>query len=64
MGAGERWSHGFWLEPCGGWRYHHPGGEELGRDASTGGARAAPSSSQHAFVLELGLDGGMGDRRV
>lgn len=25
---------------------------------------AAPSSSQHAFVLELGIVGGMGDRRV
>lgn len=25
---------------------------------------AAPSSSRHAFVLELGIAGGMGDRRV
>lgn len=57
-GAGEGRSHGFWLEVP-----SSPGWSAVGEGHVWGGdAGALPSSSQQALVLELGLDGGMGDR--
>lgn len=56
-GLRERRSHTFWLELWGRWRDHHPDGELWGRDKSGRDAGALP-----AFVLQLGIDGGMGDR--